>query len=99
MLLDGRFRSTRWSLGEEPEQGDTYGASSKRTHTHVQSSYKKEIIESTPVKTMQQACSLEYSGHYMYLLHTYLEPKIFIFFSNITEYIIFIDPTKKNYDT
>ena len=49
---------------------------------------------------MQQACSLEYSGHYMYLLHTYLEPKIFIFFfSNITEYIIFIDPTKKNYDT
>jgi len=96
MLLDGHFRTTKWSLGEEPEQGDTYGASSKRTHTHVQSSHKKEIIESTPVKTMQQTCSLEYSGHFMYLIHTYLGPKVFsFFFSSITEYIISIDPIRK----
>jgi hypothetical protein len=82
MLLDDHFRRTEWTLGEEPEQGDTYGAGSKRTHTHVQSSHKKEIIESTPVetgRTMQQTCSSEYSGYYMYLLHTYLGPKNFNF--------------------
>jgi hypothetical protein len=80
MLLDGHFRSAKWSLGEEPDQGDTYRAGSKRTHTRVKSSHKKELIESTPVKTgrtMQQIYSLEYSGYYMYLLHTYLGPKRF----------------------
>jgi len=84
MLLDGHFRSAKWSLGEEPEQGDTYRAGSKRTHTHVKSSHKKELIESTPVKTgrtIQQIYSLEYGGYYMYLLHTYLGPKMFKFYS------------------
>jgi hypothetical protein len=65
MLLDGHFRSAHWSLVEEPDQGDTHRAGSQRTHTRVKSSHKKELIESTPVKTgitVQQIYSSEYNG-------------------------------------